>query len=125
MDEKSARDQAVAVGTIDMAIWDALGKVLGLPVGDMFGGYTDRMRVSHMLGFAEPAAMVAEAEKMVDTYGIRTFKVKVGRRPAQLDTTVDQLDNEYEDVTRSLNLAKAEADSIGKTAPAKAKEAPA
>ena len=31
---------------------------------------------------------------------------------AQLDTTVDQLDNEYENVTRSLNLAKAEADSL-------------
>ncbi|MGP4054863.1 ATP-binding protein [Mycobacterium sp. 4D054] len=31
---------------------------------------------------------------------------------AQLDTTIEQLDNEYEDVTRSLNLAKAEADSL-------------
>ena len=29
-----------------------------------------------------------------------------------LDGTIDQLDNEYEDVTRSLNLAKAEADSL-------------
>lgn len=77
-----------AKSAVDMAIWDALGKVLGLPVGDMLGGYTDRMRVSHMLGFAEPAAMVAEAEKMVDTYGIRTFKVKVGRHPASLDTAV-------------------------------------
>ena len=45
------------------------------------GGYTDRMRVSHMLGFAEPAAMVAEAERMRATYGITTFKVKVGRTP--------------------------------------------
>ncbi|MFC8313694.1 enolase C-terminal domain-like protein [Gordonia hongkongensis] len=77
-----------AKSAVDMAIWDALGKVLGLPVGDMLGGYTDRMRVSHMLGFAEPAAMVAEAEKMVDIYGIRTFKVKVGRHPASLDTAV-------------------------------------
>ena len=31
---------------------------------------------------------------------------------AQLDTTIDQLDNEHEDITRSLNLAKAEADSL-------------
>lgn len=77
-----------AKAAIDMAIWDALGKTLGLPVSELLGGFTDRMRVSHMLGFDEPAAMVAEAEKMVDTYGIRTFKVKVGRRPVQLDTAV-------------------------------------
>ena len=50
-------------------------------VTELLGGYTDRMRVSHMLGFDEPAAMVAEAERMRDTYGITTFKVKVGRRP--------------------------------------------
>lgn len=77
-----------AKSAVDMAIWDALGKLLGLPVGDMLGGFTDRMRVSHMLGFAEPAAMVAEAEKMVEVYGIRTFKVKVGRHPASLDIAV-------------------------------------
>jgi L-alanine-DL-glutamate epimerase-like enolase superfamily enzyme len=77
-----------AKSAVDMAIWDALGKTLGLPVGDMLGGFTDRLRVSHMLGFAEPAKMVAEAEKMVETYGIRTFKVKVGRHPVGLDTAV-------------------------------------
>ena len=77
-----------AKSAVDMAIWDALGKSLGLPVGDLLGGFTDRMRVSHMLGFAEPAKMVAEAEKMVETYGIRTFKVKVGRHPVGLDTAV-------------------------------------
>jgi L-alanine-DL-glutamate epimerase-like enolase superfamily enzyme len=41
-----------------------------------------------MLGFDDPAAMVAEAEKMRDLYGITVFKVKVGRRPATLDTAV-------------------------------------
>ena len=78
----------VAKASIDMAVWDALGKTLGLQVTELLGGYTDRMRVSHMLGFAEPAAMVAEAERMRDTYGITTFKVKVGRTPFQLDTAV-------------------------------------
>lgn len=77
-----------AKSALDMAIWDALGKTLTLPVSDLLGGYTDRMRVSHMLGFADPATMVAEAEKMRGTYGITTFKVKVGRRPITLDTAV-------------------------------------
>lgn len=77
-----------AKAAVDMAIWDALGRMLELPVGDLLGGYTDRMRVSHMLGFDDPAAMVAEAERMRETYGITTFKVKVGRRPVELDTAV-------------------------------------
>ena len=71
----------VAKSSIDMAVWDALGKTLDLPVTELLGGYTDRMRVCHMLGFDEPAAMVAEAERMRTTYGIETFKVKVGRQP--------------------------------------------
>ncbi|MER7113963.1 mandelate racemase/muconate lactonizing enzyme family protein [Saccharomonospora azurea] len=78
----------VAKAALDMAVWDALGQTLDLPVTDLLGGYTDRMRVSHMLGFDEPAAMVAEAERMRDEYGITTFKVKVGRRPVGLDTAV-------------------------------------
>lgn len=77
-----------AKAAIDMAIWDALGRTLELPVSSLLGGFTDRMRVSHMLGFADPAAMVAEAELMQSTYGISTFKVKVGRRPVTLDTAV-------------------------------------
>ena len=77
-----------AKAAIDMAMWDALGRTLGLPASELLGGYTDRMRVSHMLGFDEPAKMVADAERMRETYGIRTFKVKVGRRPVSLDTAV-------------------------------------
>jgi L-Ala-D/L-Glu epimerase len=77
-----------AKAAIDMAVWDALGRTAGNSVSDMLGGFTDRLRVSHMLGFAEPAAMVAEAEKMHELYGIRTFKVKVGRRPVTMDTAV-------------------------------------
>ena len=77
-----------ARSALDMAVWDALGRSVDQPVSSLLGGYTDRMRVSHMLGFDEPAAMVAEASRMRDTYGITTFKVKVGRRPVTLDTAV-------------------------------------
>lgn len=77
-----------AKSAIDMAVWDALGKTIDEPVNSLLGGYTDRMRVSHMLGFDEPAAMVAEATKVRETYGITTFKVKVGRRPFTRDTAV-------------------------------------
>jgi L-alanine-DL-glutamate epimerase-like enolase superfamily enzyme len=74
-----------AKAAVDMAIWDALGRTLGLSVSQLLGGWTDRMRVCHMVGFSSDAEMVAEAERLRDQLGIRTFKVKVGRRPIELD----------------------------------------
>lgn len=70
-----------AKAAIDMALWDLLGQAAGMPVSGLLGGYTDRMRVSHMVGFAPADRMVAEAERVRDTHGITTFKVKVGRQP--------------------------------------------
>ncbi len=37
------------------------------------------------MGFASDAGMVTETERVRDTHGIRVFKVKVGRRPVELD----------------------------------------
>ncbi|MDN3295803.1 enolase C-terminal domain-like protein [Streptomyces ficellus] len=70
-----------AKAALDMALWDILGQAAGMPVSGLLGGYTKRMRVSHMVGFAPAERMVAEAERVRDTHGITTFKVKVGRRP--------------------------------------------
>jgi L-alanine-DL-glutamate epimerase-like enolase superfamily enzyme len=74
-----------AKAALDMAVWDALGRTLDLPVTQLLGGWADRMRVAHMVGFAPDAEMVAEAEHVRERYGITTFKVKVGRRPVELD----------------------------------------
>jgi L-alanine-DL-glutamate epimerase-like enolase superfamily enzyme len=74
-----------AKSAIDMAVWDVIGQSVGLPVTELLGGYGNRMRVAHMVGFAEPAEMVAEARRMGELYGITTFKVKVGRRPVEAD----------------------------------------
>ncbi|BBY30263.1 ATP-binding protein [Mycolicibacterium sediminis] len=54
---------------------------------------------------------------LVDQPMVRAYTdhVRLARCPAQivgLDATIDQLGNEYEDVTRQLNLAKAEGDSL-------------
>jgi L-Ala-D/L-Glu epimerase len=75
----------VAKAAIDMAIWDAIGQTLGVSVSELLGGFTDRMKVSHMVGFASESEIVAEAERMRDEHGVTTFKVKVGRRPYRQD----------------------------------------
>jgi len=54
---------------------------------------------------------------LVDAPMVRAFTddVRLAQCPIQiatLDGTMDELDNAYEDVTRSLNQAKAEADSL-------------
>ncbi|WP_432514778.1 mandelate racemase/muconate lactonizing enzyme family protein [Kineococcus sp. SYSU DK001] len=78
-----------AKSAVDMAVWDALGRSLGLTVTALLGGGDGLpLRVCHMLGFDEPAAMVAEAARMLEVHGTSTFKVKVGRRPVELDVAV-------------------------------------
>lgn len=97
-----------AKGSIDIALWDILGKSLDTPVTRLLGGYTDRLMVSHMLGFKEPRALLEEAQQMRERYGITTFKLKVGRRPIGLDieaarTLREELDSEvsiYMDANR-------------------------
>ena len=78
-------NNATAKGSIDIALWDIIGQVLGTSVTRLLGGFTNQLRVSHMLGFKEAGELVEEASKMRETYGICTFKLKVGRRPASLD----------------------------------------
>ncbi|XVX22162.1 mandelate racemase/muconate lactonizing enzyme family protein [Actinomycetota bacterium] len=77
-----------AKGALDMAMWDVVGQALGVSVTDLLGGFGTSMRVSHMLGFDDPAAMVEEATRMREAHGITTFKIKVGRNPYRLDVAV-------------------------------------
>lgn len=75
----------VAKAALDMAIWDALGQTLSTSVTDLLGGYTDHLRVAHMVGFAAPEQLVEEALRIRTEYGIEVFKVKVGRNPIDDD----------------------------------------
>jgi len=75
----------VAKGTVDIALWDIVGKAMHTPVHKILGGFTDSLRVSHMLGFKSAPELVDEAQKFQDIYGITTFKLKVGRHPLSED----------------------------------------
>ncbi|WP_137843276.1 enolase C-terminal domain-like protein [Microbacterium sp. 2FI] len=77
-----------AKAAIDMALWDAWGKSIGTSVHKLLGGFADRLQVSHMLGFDHPDVVAAEAVHLREALGISSFKIKVGRRPVQLDVAV-------------------------------------
>ncbi|MEO2132300.1 MAG: enolase C-terminal domain-like protein [Microbacterium sp.] len=72
-------------GGVDVALWDIIGISLDTPVHRLLGGFTDSVRVSHMLGFAPVDEMVEEALRYREVYGITAFKIKVGRYPLSLD----------------------------------------
>lgn len=75
----------VAKGALDIALWDLIGQATATPVHKLLGGYTESMRVSHMLGFKPAQELLDEALRFGQEYGITTFKLKVGRRPLGLD----------------------------------------
>ena len=73
------RNNHVARGALDLALWDAIGKLLGQPCSRLLGGFAQTVPVAHMISFGAPEEMAAEALQLNDALGISTFKVKVGR----------------------------------------------
>ncbi len=81
-----------AVGAVEMACFDILGKVAGLPLYALLGGrYRDRVPVTGLLtrGMASPgqgslAEQIARsARRLVDTVGVGTLKFKGSRNPEE------------------------------------------
>ncbi|MDA0168476.1 hypothetical protein OJ998_05195 [Solirubrobacter taibaiensis] len=72
----------VARGAVDLAVWDLIGKLLGVPCHRLLGGFADDVAAAHMVSLGEPEEMVAEAVGVSERLGVKTFKVKVGRTPA-------------------------------------------
>ena len=70
-----------AKAAIDVAIHDALGKLLGVPVYQLLGGLVRReIPLAHSLGLMAIEEAVSEAVLVVEE-GITTLKVKVGIDP--------------------------------------------
>ena len=76
---------AIGLSGIDMAIWDARGKSLGLPLYKLLGGRSKPVPTyagGVSLGYQDPPALVAEAQPLVAA-GYRAIKLRIGDTPAR------------------------------------------
>lgn len=78
--ERIAGNQ-VARGAVDLAAWDLAGQILGVGCHTLLGGYAPEVAAAHMVSYGTPGEMADEALTIHERYGVRTFKVKVGRAP--------------------------------------------
>jgi D-galactarolactone cycloisomerase len=83
------QNQFIALmGGIDIAAYDAMGKILGVPVADLIGGrLRDRIPVYASGGYFtaaddQDAALAAYLEPHADR-GFTAFKIKIGRHPVE------------------------------------------
>lgn len=76
----------VALASVDFAIWDAIGKALGKPLWQLWGGARNRIPVNIIGGYygGDLAAIREEVAKWKEL-GFRGCKFKVGGRPPAED----------------------------------------
>lgn len=75
---KPLEDHPSAMAAVDMALHDLLGKVAGLPLYKLLGGYRDRMVTSITVGIL-PEDETIRAVREYTEMGFRAIKLKGGR----------------------------------------------
>ena len=85
LDQAAKRNNA-AKAAVETALFDAVGKTLGLPASALLGGAVrDRIPVLWTLASGDPAQEVDEAHAKLDARLHRTFKVKIGAQAPDAD----------------------------------------
>ena len=85
MDAAAKRNNA-AKGALESALFDAVGKSLGLPASALLGGAVrDSIPVLWTLASGDPAQEIEEAERKLEARLHRTFKVKIGAQAPAAD----------------------------------------
>jgi len=78
-----------AMGAVDIAVWDIIGKALNRPVCQVLGVFSDRIRVYAAGGYYEEGKGVRELAREMEGYvseGFRSVKMKVGGESMEVDT---------------------------------------
>jgi muconate cycloisomerase len=85
MDAAAKRNNA-AKAAIETALFDAVGKTLGVPAAQLLGGIVrDRVPVLWTLASGDPAQEIEEAERKLAARLHDTFKVKIGALAPEAD----------------------------------------
>jgi muconate cycloisomerase len=85
MDEAAKRNNA-AKAALETALFDAVGKTLGVPAAQLLGGIVrDSVPVLWTLASGDPAQEIEEAERKLSARLHRTFKVKIGAQSPEAD----------------------------------------
>jgi muconate cycloisomerase len=85
MDEAAKRNNA-AKGAIDSALFDAVGKTLGVRAVQLLGGVVrESVPVLWTLASGDPAQEIDEAERKIAAGLHNTFKVKIGAQTPEAD----------------------------------------
>ena len=85
MDEAAKRNNA-AKGSIESALFDAVGKTLGVPAVQLLGGVVrESVPVLWTLASGDPVQEIEEAERKIAARLHKTFKVKIGALAPEAD----------------------------------------
>jgi muconate cycloisomerase len=99
--DKCVKGHPYAKATIDMALYDIMGKALGIPVYQLLGGcYRREVPLCHSIGIMPTEKAVEEAAETVQD-GIKTIKIKVGYDP---ESDVERVRRVREAVGDEVNL---------------------
>jgi muconate cycloisomerase len=75
---RAVRGHVYAKAAVEVAVFDAVGRSLGLPVYQLLGGrFRERVQLAHSIGLMEIKDAVAESVEVV-AEGISTLKIKIG-----------------------------------------------
>jgi muconate cycloisomerase len=84
--DKLVRGNRIAKAAVEIALWDGLGKRLGVSVAQLFGGaVTAKMPVAWTLASGSSDTDVAEALEMIEMRRHNIFKLKIGKRAVRDD----------------------------------------
>jgi L-Ala-D/L-Glu epimerase len=70
-----------AKASIDIALHDIIGQIAGLPLYRYFGGWTNEVELTYILGLGTPEEIAEHAQKVIAEFGFRTLKLKAGLDP--------------------------------------------